>query len=596
MKQKNVVKQPDKLSSYFKAEWSILLAITITGIIYNIGLLASPWFEGKLAQCLFDIFGKAKTFSDMLRLVVAYMVVIAVVQLARYMKRFYVRRFGNHINRNMKQILYRTLIHHSRAELESENIGNIITKAISDVDACSEGMRKFTTEVFDTGVALAAYIVLLFTYDWRLALISLIFPPISYYIAEKLKVVVQRNGAAAQESRGRLNAIILDRVSNALTYRVFGCETQRNIAFEEHLNDYEKSAVKANIWVAAMPPIYQIISMVSVLFIIYFGSRNILGNGWTSWDIAVFTTFISCFTKLAIKSSKAAKLFNAVQKAEVSWKRIKPLMKLVPDQVAECIVSPDTLEVRDLGVSYFENESIFSGLSFSARPGEIIGVTGAVACGKTTLGQAFLCEHPYQGSIHFGKKELSEFSNVRRSKTVGYLGHDPELLSETIQNNILLGKNTEIEPLLKAVCIDEEISKMPDGMNTFIGNGGVRLSGGQQARIGLARTLAHPRPLLILDDPFSALDRQTEMKIFQHLQELAKNSIVILISHRLYLFPQLDKIIWIENGTTTVGTHKELMNSCSEYSDIYNLQEGGSDFESEKVGFDTSHSECNEAE
>ena len=140
------------------------------------------------------------------------------------------------------------------------------------------------------------------------------------------------------------------------------------------------------------------------------------------------------------------------------------------------------------------------------------------------------------------------------------------------------------------------MSKMPDGMNTFIGNGGVRLSGGQQARIGLARTLAHPRPLLILDDPFSALDRQTEMKIFQHLQELAKNSIVILISHRLYLFPQLDKIIWIENGTTTVGTHKELMNSCSEYSDIYNLQEGGSDFESEKVGFDTSHSECNEAE
>lgn len=186
MKQKNVVKQPDKLSSYFKAEWSILLAITITGIIYNIGLLASPWFEGKLAQCLFDIFGKAKTFSDMLRLVVAYMVVIAVVQLARYMKRFYVRRFGNHINRNMKQILYRTLIHHSRAELESENIGNIITKAISDVDACSEGMRKFTTEVFDTGVALAAYIVLLFTFlsEWSLTVSSqLLQPSLSFSIS-----------------------------------------------------------------------------------------------------------------------------------------------------------------------------------------------------------------------------------------------------------------------------------------------------------------------------------------------------------------------------------------------------------------------------
>lgn len=575
MTQEKVVNQPDKLSSYFKAEWSVLAAVTVTGIIYNIGLLAGPWFEGQLAQCLFDIFGGKKEFSDMLHLAIVYVAVIAVVQFARYLKRFYVRRFGNHINRNMKQILYGTLIHHSKTELESENIGNIITKAISDVDACSEGMRKFTTEIFDTGIALAAYIVLLFTYDWRLSMISLIFPPISYYIAERLKVVVQRSGAAAQESRGRLNAATLDRVSNALTYRVFGCEAQRNHSYEEHLEDYEKSAVKANIWVAAMPPLYQMISMFSILFIIYFGSRNVLGNGWTSWNIAAFTTYISCFTKLSVKSSKAAKLFNAVQKAEVSWKRIKPLMKNIPEEEAACSVAPDTLEVRNLGVSYVENEPIFSGLSFTAKPGEIIGVTGPVACGKTTFGQAFLCERPYHGSIQFGKKELSRLSDAQRSDTVGYLGHDPELLSETIQNNILLGKNTDIQPFLKAVCIEEEIAKMPDGIDTLIGNGGVRLSGGQQARIALTRTLAHPRPLLILDDPFSALDKHTEMEIFRHLQELAKNSIVILISHRLYLFPQMDKIIWMENGSTSVGTHKELMNRCPAYADLYHLQEGG---------------------
>lgn len=586
MKPKSIIKQPDKLSSYFKAEWGILLAITITGVIYNIGLIAGPWFEGKLAQCLFDIFGKSKTFSDMLRLSAAYVAVTAVVQLSRYMKRFYVRRFGNHINRNMKRILYGNMVNNTKAELESEKTGNIITKAISDVDACSEGMRKFTTEIFDTGVVLAAYIAMLLAYDWRLTLISLVFPPISYYIAEKLKIVVQKSSAAAQESRGRLNEATLDRVSNALTYRVFGCEKQRNNTFEEYLTDYEKSSVKANIWVAAMPPVYQIISMVSMLFIIYFGSKNVMGSGWTSWDIAAFTTFIACFTKLAVKSSKAAKLFNAVQKAEVSWKRIKPLMKPVPEYAVENIAAPDILEVSDLSVSYFENEPIFSGISFDARPGEIIGVTGAVACGKTTLGQAFLCEHPYQGSIRFGKKELWMLSDIQRNGITGYLGHDTELLSDTIQNNILMGKDAAIEPLLKAVCIDEEISKMPDGINTIIGNNGVRLSGGQQARIGLARTLAHPRPLLILDDPFAALDRQTEIKVFQNLKRLTKNSIVILISHRLYLFPQLDKIIWMENNTALTGTHRELMKSCGAYADIYNLQEEGNNFESEKNGLD----------
>lgn len=575
MKQSAAVKRPCKLSSYFQAEWRALTAITITGVIYNVGLLAGPWFEGKLAQCLYDIFGKTKSFRDMLALVIAYVTVIAVVQLARYLKRFYVRRFANHINRDMKQILYGTLVHHSKAELENENAGNIITKAISDVDACSEGMRKFTTEVFDTGVALAGYIVLLFTYDWRLALISLIFPPFSYYIAEKLKVVVQRSGASAQESRGRLNSATLDRVANASTYRVFGCEAQRNEDYEKHLTDYEAAAVKANIWVAAMPPIYQVISMVSMLFIIYFGSKNVLGTGWTSWDIAAFTTFISCFTKLAVKSSKAAKLFNAVQKAEVSWKRIQPLMKPVPDEVKEQRIAPTVLEVRNLGVAYAGQEPVFGGLSFTAKPGEIIGVTGAVACGKTTLGQAFLCERPYQGSIRFGNDELSLLSDVQRNETVGYLGHNPELLSETIQNNILLGKDADIQPLLKAVCIEEEVASMTDGVNTVIGNGGMRLSGGQQARIGLARTLAHERPLLVLDDPFSALDKRTETEIFHNLKELAGDSIILLISHRLYLFPQLDKIIFMENARTTVGTHDELMNSSHAYADLYQLQEGG---------------------
>lgn len=569
------IKQPDRLSSYFKAERTVLAAVTVTGIFYNVGLLAGPWFEGKLAQYLLEIFGGTRSFYDMLRLVIAYIAVIAAVQFARYIKRLFVRKFANHINKNMKQILYGNLIHHSKTELESENIGTVITKAISDVDACAEGMRKFTTEIFDTGVALVGYAALLFTYDWRLALISLMFPPISYFLAEKMKKTVQRSGAEAQESRGRLSAATLDRVSNASTYRVFGCEPQRDSAYEKDLTDYEKSAVRANIWVAAMPPLYQIVSTVSVLFIIYFGSRNVSGNGWTSWNIAAFATFISCFTKLAVKSSKAAKLFNAVQKAEVSWERIKPLMKENAEEPQAEPAAPNMLKVRDLGFAYPDGEPIFSGLSFEAEPGQIIGVTGSVACGKTSLGRAFLCEYPYRGSIVFGEDELLKLPAEKRCGVVGYLGHDPELLNDTVENNILLGDGADTLFLLEAVSLKQEVLEMPDGLNTTVGSGGVRLSGGQQARLALARTLAHPRPLIILDDPFSALDKSTETEIFSRLRASAKDSIIILISHRLYLFPELDKIIWMENGKTTVGTHNELMNGCKGYSELYKLQKGG---------------------
>lgn len=110
----------------------------------------------------------------------------------RYVKRFYVRHFANNVNRRMKETLYGNLVRKSRRELEQEGAGNVLTKAILDVDDCAEGMRKFTTEVFDTGVALATYAGMLLWYDWRLALLCMLFPPISYVLAEKMKVVVQR--------------------------------------------------------------------------------------------------------------------------------------------------------------------------------------------------------------------------------------------------------------------------------------------------------------------------------------------------------------------------------------------------------------------
>lgn len=579
MKQTDTIRQPDRVLSYFRREWIVLLIVTISGIVYNVGLLAGPWFEGQLAQCLLDIMNLKKNFSDMLWLAVVYIIVIAAVQGARYIKRFYVRRFANHVNRNMKQVLYGNLIHHTKAELESENIGNIMTKAISDVDACVEGMRKFTTEVFDTGVALLGYMVLLLWYDWRLALLSLIFPPVSYLVAEKMKVVVQKSGAAAQESRGRLSAATMDRVSGAGTYRVFGCEPQRDEDYEKHLADYEKNAVRANIWVAVMPPLYHVISMISVLFIFYFGGKNVTGNGWNSWDIAAFTAFLSCFIKLSVKSSKAAKLFNAVHKAEVSWKRIKPLMKSVPQDKEIQPVVKNQLSVKNLGVSYSGGAEVFQGLSFTAKPGQMIGVTGPVASGKSTLGKAFLAEIQYQGSICFGEEEIRELPPEKLWEIVGYQGHDPELLSDTIQNNILLGDELDPLPFLEAVCLADEVEEMPERMETLVGSGGVRLSGGQQARLALARTLAHPRHVVVLDDPFSALDQKTEREVFAHLQSLMKDSIVILISHRLYLFPEMDQIIWMENGKTLVGTHEELLHKCESYAELYYLQRGDVDEE-----------------
>ena len=414
---------PDQIRSYFRAEWAVLALVTLSGLLYNVGLLAAPWFEGRLAQCLADILGGSETAAHMAVLVLAYLAVTLAVQAARFVKRFYVRRFANNINRRMKGVLYANLVRQSRAALEQEGAGELMTKAISDVDDCVEGMRKFTTEIFDTGVALVGYAAMLFVYDWRLALLSLLFTPVSYFCAARMKKPVQRAGAAYKKAAGALSGATLDRAKNAVTYRVYGCEDARAERYEAALQDYEKAAVRSNVWQSALPPLYLAASGAGAVFILWFGAKNVLGTGWNAWDIAAFTTFLSCFTKLTVKSSKGAKLFNSVQKAEVSWKRIRPLMKSPEPLAALSVPQPAPVTIENLSFAY-GGTPVFSGLSLTAQPGDIIGVTGPVACGKSTFGHVFLCEAPYGGSVRFGGRELSALSAREIAAAVGHGGRE----------------------------------------------------------------------------------------------------------------------------------------------------------------------------
>ena len=567
--------QPDSIAAYFRLEWLPLTLITLSGLAYNVGLLAGPWFEGRLAQCLADILGGNETAAAMTALAAGYILVTLLVQAARFIKRFYVRRFANNINRRMKGVLYANLVRQSRGALEKQGAGELMTKAISDVDDCAEGIRKFTTEVFDTGVALAGYIVMLFVYDRHLALLCMIFPPISYICAEKMKKPVQRAGAAYKKATAALSAATLDRAKNAVTYRVYGCEDAQEARYEAALDGYEQAAVRANVWQAALPPLYLAASNLSVLFILWFGAKNVLGTGWRAWDIAAFTTFLSCFMKTAVKSSKAAKLFNAVQRAEVSWKRIKPMMKTPRALEPLAIPAAQRVEVSGLSFCYDGGAPIFEGVSFSAQPGDIIGVTGPVACGKSTLGRVFLCERPYGGSVRIGGRELSELSPREAASTVGYLGHDPELWNDTVEENVLCGEAGDAMRFLALTALDGEVRAMEQGLQTVVGSGGVRLSGGQAQRLALARTLAHARPVLVLDDPFSALDRRTEDEVFARLKACAQDRIVILISHRLYHFPELRQIVFMQGGKADVGTHEALCASVPAYRALYESQTGG---------------------
>lgn len=572
--------------TYFKNEKKLLAVVTVTGLFYNIGMIAGPYFEGQLAQYLFDLLKGQRTSAELIRLSVLYVLVIACVQGARFLKRLYVRKFANHVTRAMKVKIYDSLLAQDTVSVRRQDAGTIMTKAIQDAESCAEGMRKFTTEVFDTGVVMIAYLGMLLYYDWRLTLISMIFPPMAYAAAERIKARVTAAAAKSRESLSRLNAATADRISNALTYRTFGEETNRGELYERHLSDYERKNIVSGIYDNSTQPVYLVISLVSTIPILYFGGRNVSGTGWSTWTIASFTTFLSCFLKLATKSSHAAKLFNAVQKAEVSWKRIRPYL----EEDKPCVrrvsaAGPDTLDVEGLGASVTENgktRTLFSGISFTLQPGQILGITGPVGCGKSLFGQAFLNEIPLNGtdgdrdralqgvsltgSILYGGRNIHDWKD---RQIFAYEGHDPELLHDTVRNNITLGRQDEkrLREVMEEVQLAGELS--PD---TQVGEKGSGISGGQAARIGLARALFSNAPVVILDDPFASVDAQTERHIFEALRRKEAGRSFLIPGHRLALFPQMDGVLILNGEESAAGSHEEVLRQSAAYRELISLQ------------------------
>lgn len=572
------VKHPDKIINYWKKEKKIVALIVVFGLAFNISMVLGPIYQGRLIDSI--VYGDS--LPRVVGLAATFVALIGGIQLLRYFKRFYIRRFANSTSASMRLMIYNNIMNKSAALLDRENVGNLMTRAVSDVDLCVEGMRKFTTEIFDTGVVMASYIAAMLTYDARITLLSCIFVPAAIMLAERLKTVIYRYSSAFRIKSGEVAGITYDMIENALMYRAYGMESTNSKNYDAELKALQDIAIKAHILENSMQPVYNAIAMLGSAIVIYLGGTRVINGQWTA---GIFVAFVTMYAAMATKASKAAKLFNSVQKSQISWKRIKPYLTEYSRKENSLQDQKDDTEllVRELGFSYSENgESIIENMSFEAKTGEIIGITGSIATGKSSLGLSLLGLYPYTGSIRIDGKELKEYTDNERSGMIAYLGHKPQLLSDTIYNNITLGGVKDIAEVLRDVCFDEDLASMPEGWNTLVGNNGIRLSGGQQARIALARALLNKNRIIILDDPFSAVDMKIEEKIMDNLRQNYRKSIIILISHRLSIFRNIDRIVLLGNDKTyECGTHKELMRSSRLYETIFELQcaESGDGYE-----------------
>jgi ABC-type multidrug transport system fused ATPase/permease subunit len=236
------------------------------------------------------------------------------------------------------------------------------------------------------------------------------------------------------------------------------------------------------------------------------------------------------------------------------------------------------------------DEIVLDGLSLDVSPGALVAVTGPVASGKSTLARVLLGLYPLDsGRVLLDGRLLETFTQAERAACIGYLPQSPFLFSGTVRENILLdfspgaGRETEgwLSQWVRLVALEEDVRTFPDGLDSEIGERGVRVSGGQRQRIGLARAFAARPGLLVLDDPFSSVDVDTEARIIAGLREVfgpaappERRATIVFFSHRLAAFPLADQVIVLDGGQIVEqGAHKALLRASGLYARIYRAQQ-----------------------
>ena len=577
------IDKPNKINSILKKEWITLLLITVFGVLYNVGMLANPFFEGKLVD-LIESKKFVDDFSVVYRIIFIFVLSIFLTQFVRGLKRYFVRKFAFDVSTSMRLVVYNNILHMSEKELSTIKIGTLISRNMSDIDKAVEGMRKFLTEIFDTALLFLIYIVYLFCFDSVMTLFSLIPVACGVIVAFLFRKLNFKMSSLSRSANSKLNSKTFDLMKNGLTYRIYGRDEENLKEYDTYLKEYEHYNKYSQFVSDTMMPISNMIALIGLVPLMYFGSKNVInssplnvpfiGFGETSWTIGMLTTYLTTFVLLSNKTGHTAKLFSSVESGLASWNRIKPYIHDYEEYKVGHKIESDTtvLVLKDYSL-ILDSKLLINKLNIEMNKGQIIGVTGPIASGKSVFLKSLIQLIPYEGNVYLYDKELSKYHNEEISSNIIYMGHRSELFTESIRKNISFDSDKDVTNFLKMVSFDKDLESMSDKENSIVGNEGVKLSGGQQQRIALARSLYHKKNILLLDDPFASVDQKTELEIVSRLNEMKNDCLIILVSHRLNAFPYLDNIIVLHgDGNYDIGKHEELLSSSVVYSNLWNIQ------------------------
>ncbi len=479
----------------------------------------------------------------------------------------------------------RSLLNMEASYFETRQTGNLMSVLSADVAQLEDIISDSSTSIIRIFTTLCTAFVILY---WMSPLLCMIlFGPLIMIVPMVIwfSTRVQRKYRKQRESTGGIIAIlenVLSGITIVQAYNATGFERDR---VEKQSGNYRDQAVQAAFIRNRFIPGFHIVAGISFGLLVSAG-------GWlmNSGEISVgqFVTFLLISTRMTMPLWILGMLLNQLQKGEAASRRVFAVIDLEPsifDREGSIPLEEPITSVSFQDVSFAYPSSIsnvLNGINLSASSGQFLGVMGHTGAGKSTILK--LIERFYEpqtGKVLINGRDINEFSIESVRSRIGFVSQEPFLFYGTIRDNVAYArdvKESEILDALELAGASEFISQLSNGLDTMVGDRGVMLSGGQRARISLARALLKDPDLLILDEASAALDAETEKRIQQSLFDGSsgkKKRITIAVAHRLATIRNADEIIAMVDGAIVErGKHEELLSNENVYASQWSIQIG----------------------
>lgn len=569
-----------KLKWFFKQEKKRYIFAIILLLCANITEIIPPWLVGKTIDY---VNLKTLTEESLQWIIAVFTITLILGYIINYLWRFLLFNGSQLLESLMRKKIMAKFLTLSPGFYEKNRTGDLMAKATNDLSAIRQTVGfGILTLVDSTTYMITIIATMAIAISWKLTLAALIPLPFLAYIEQRLGKMIHERYTISQDAFGEMNDSVLESIEGVRVTRAFAQEQHLDKRFKRMTTDVVNKFIHVEKLDALFKPITIIVTALSFMIGLGYGSYLVNQGEISVGELIAFNVYLNM---LVWPMFAIGLLFNIMQRGNASLDRVMETLNtedVLQDPIDASIPKDHHVSFDAVSFKYPSSEAVnLKDIFIDIKMGETLGIVGPTGSGKTTLIKQILKEYPIgEGRIAIGDFSVAHLSKRDVRERIGYVSQENILFSRTVKENIKFGKNdatdAEIAEAIHLANFTKDVARLPQGLETLVGEKGIAISGGQKQRISIARAMIKNPDILILDDSLSAVDAKTETAIIDNIQKSRKGKTTIISTHRLSAVQHADHIVVLERGEIIErGTHQELLLQDGWYKSQFDRQQLG---------------------